>query len=212
MHGDMSMYHIALLLVMTCITSPEDKALLERLVQNHRAARESITSLHCSITQTASDPMSPFTLQATFWKNLQGHRISVIRSPDTKFHERTSDTSFNASTAMQLLNRKRGAGMETVLIKYTRPTRHVFGDPYFFGLMTFTGATDLGPYFLEDLLENKAISVSSVESDKSAGHEVIRLKLTHKLGYFLLTFDEKVNYLATSAVYSINNDKLRSIN
>lgn len=188
----------------------DDNAELEQLVASHQSARDSIVSLHCHVEQVASEQASPLTLTGTFWKNQNGYRLKVERPASSTFSDRKSDSSFMNGQLQQYVTRQRPQGSSNALIKWKKLSTPEFGHPYFFGLLSFIGAGDLGPYRLEQLLENKAFTLAGVKKTQSKHGDVVSLKLTHAGGFFELQFAVKYNCMTSAATYSTMNGKIVS--
>jgi hypothetical protein len=206
-------FTISSAVVMILSSMPDDKDKLNQLIMLHKSARESITFLHCSVMQETTEKDSPLNLNAIFWKGIQGYRLQVTRSPKGQYPDISTDSSFIGGHFQQLVRRKKGVGDETVLLKLNKRSFQDFGNPWFFGLLTFIGIGEkgIGPYTLEELLENKDLSIDYINEERTLESDGFTLKLRHKNGYFLITFDEKYNYLVRQVIYSIKNDKARSI-
>ncbi len=204
--------HYALLVgILGWNCSFDEKKLLEHVLMQHGLARESIRSLHCTVEQRSTDVRSPLNLEGTFWKTEQGYRLRVTRSAQGIFPDFMVDATYFQGRFLQLVTRKRPTGIETLLMKLDKRPHQEFGDPWFFGLLSFIGPSSIGPFTLDELLKNKELTVDTIQREQSPDGELVGLKLNHKNGYFLLSFDARSNYLVRHAIYSVNGDKLRSV-
>ncbi len=203
------MFFLYSLVFITCCHSPDDIS-IDRLVARHKSTRDSIISIHCQVEQIASEKASPLTLSGSFWKNVNGYRLKVERPPGSSFQDKKVDSSFLKGHFQQFVTRSRAQGTSNVLLKLNKKSFQDLGNPYFFGLLTFIGPNDLGPYYFEELVANPALKPAKVGVANSKHGEVVVVKLVHGAGYFELQFAEKYNYMVSAVTYNIMNNKIVS--
>jgi hypothetical protein len=191
--------------------SPDEKKQLQDLVTAHRAARDSVVTIAGNIQQQTEERASPLNLTGTFWKNSDGYRVRVERQPDSTFRDRMVDSLYLRGQFQQVIRRSRGSGEETILLKQEKKSILDFGNPWLFGLLAFIGPKSIGAYTLEETLENKELTLSSISNETIDGTPAVTIRLKHAAGEFLLRFSAKVNYLTQRVEYSVGSGRIRSV-
>lgn len=199
------------LVICLCVIADDQSSELKRYVEMHRTARQSINSLHCIVEMKATELKSPLNLTGTFWKNGSDYRYAMTQHPTSMYADRKQDAVYRDGKLEELVTSRIRNREEIFLIRLERPIYQEFGNPFWWGLMYFSGLGQIGPFTLEEMVADGKFKVDSFKIKQEGKYEKVILKLRHAVGYYEFTMDSQYNYLVTQFVQSVQNDKIKSV-